>query len=228
MYYSNMLYKELNENFGTELIGQELTYRQISRRLNKIFKKDGIRVKIHKDSGYSANKKSKAQPYSFSGYYEPEKDELPITIFIHFSPNKDKFKFTKKNYPGFIFVFSQTVQHEMIHHSQFVFREEDAEKMVNVFHSDRLSKQRKNQINYLREWCEIEAYAHDIAMEINYYYQSDPPEKVFKNIDNLDKLITYRYYKQVFKGTGWSKVKKTLLRKVWRWIPVAHVPKFST
>jgi len=219
-----MLYKELEQNFGPEMIGQVLTYRQLSRRLNKIFRKDGIKVRIYKDDGYGVGKKSKAQPFSFSGYYEPDKEETPITIFIHLPAKKDKFKFTKINYPAFIFVFSQTIQHEMIHHSQYSFRNEDNEKMVKVYHSNRLSKKRKEQINYLREWCEIEAYAHDIAMEMNYYYGYNKPEQNLKNIDELSKLITYRYYKEVFRGTGWHKVKKSLLKKIWRWIPVAHVP----
>jgi hypothetical protein len=121
-------------------------------------------------------------------------------------------------------MLSQILQHEFIHESQFAFRPDQAERKVKVFHSDKLSKKRLTEIEYLREWCEIEAYAHDIAMEINYYYSHIRPSTVIKHIDSHRKLYSYRFYKRVFKGTDWTRLKKSLLRKIWRWIPSAQGP----
>lgn len=121
-------------------------------------------------------------------------------------------------------MLSQIVQHEFIHESQFSFRPDQAERKVKVFHSDKISKKRLSEIEYLREWCEIEAYAHDIAMEINYYYSHLRPSTVIKHIDTHNKLYSYMFYKRAFKGTDWTRLKKSLLRKIWRWIPSAQGP----
>ena len=121
-------------------------------------------------------------------------------------------------------MLSQILQHEKIHESQFYFRPDQAERKVRVYHSDKISKKRLAQIEYLREWCEIEAYAHDIAMEINQYYSYLNPSTVMKHIDKHTKLYSYMFYKKAFKGTDWSRLKKSLLRKIWRWIPSAQGP----
>jgi len=231
MYYAPILYEDLKNNFGPEYIGQELRYSQICRRLNKFLTKTGSKVKTYKDPTLEQSKNSKYQPFTFSGYYEGDKEEFPITIFIHMEPNRNYFKFTKNNYSNFIFVLSQTIQHELIHFSQDCFRDEDyeyseQEKTLKVKHSNRLGKQRIQQIKYLSDWSEIEAYAHDIAMEINFYYPDQNHYHILKNMEKYPKLVTYRYFTSVFKGTEWFDLKKTLISKILRWIDYAPVPYF--
>lgn len=216
MYYSNFLHKKLQQHFGLDLIGKKISYPQIRKKLNKILKEDGILIKVYEDN----------ESFSFSGFYDPDLEELPITIFIHVDKNQKYIEFDKENYSKFIFEFSQIVQHEMIHYSQFLSHPDEYEKLVLVKHSTKLSRKRKKKINYLREASEIEAYAHDIAMEINYYYPDLNIQDVFKNLDNLEKLNSYHFYRETFQNTKWRKVRKMLLQKTWRWIPVAKVPNY--
>ena len=225
MYLAGKIHKELKVHFpAEELIGREVPYGEISRRFNKILRPMGAKIRVKRDKTLKTKKNSIKQLYTFSGYYETLRKKNAIVLNVHLNPSKRTFKFTKTNYNGMIFMFSQIVQHEFIHESQFYFRPDQAERKVRVYHSEKISKKRLEQIEYLREWCEIEAYAHDIAMEINYCYGHMNPSTVMKHIDTHRKLYSYMFYKSAFKGTDWTRLKKSLMRKIWRWIPSAQVP----
>lgn len=223
MYLASKIHKELNIHFPPEeMIGREVPFEEITKRLNKILRPMGAIIRTRRDT--SLKNKTNRVHYVFSGYYDTEKTKNAIVMTIHRPLRRKKFKFTKRNYQEFIFLFSQITQHEFIHESQFAFRPEQAERKVRVYHSDKISKERLNQIEYLREWCEIEAYAHDIAMEIKQYYGEKNPSTILKNIDCFSKLPSYIIYKRAFKGTDWERLKRSLLIKIWRWIPSAQVP----
>jgi len=222
MYLASKLHKEINTHFSPdEIIGSELTYAQISRRMNKILRPLGAKGKVVRDDNLKSKSNSR-QYYSFSGYYDTEATGIPIVINVHFASNRKTFSFTRARYNGFMFMLSQIIQHEFIHKSQYEFRPEHSERLVKVYHSDKLSKKRLKQIEYLSSWCEIEAYAHDIAMEINQYYPTSYPSTIWKHIDGHRKLYSYKFYKDAFKGTDWDRLKKSLMRKIWRWLPSAQ------
>lgn len=225
MYLASKLHKEIEKYFSPEeIIGRELTYGQISRRMNKILRPLGAKGKVIRDVNLKNTTGSSRQYYSFSGYYDTEATGIPIVVNAHFASNKKTFVFTRARYNGFMFMFSQIVQHEFIHQSQYEFRPEQSDRLVKVHHSDKLSKKRLKQIEYLSAWCEIEAYAHDIAMEINQYYPTSNPSTILKHIDGHRKLYSYKFYKDAFKGTEWDRLKKSLMRKIWRWLPSAQGP----
>lgn len=225
MYLASKLHKELKHHFPSEkIVGQELSYGVISRKLNKILIPLGAKLVVKRDTKLRIEKGSKLQYYSFSGYFDTDKDENAIRIFVHFASNRRTFRFTKRNYAEFIFMFSQVTQHEFLHEIQYAFRPEHSERSIKVHHSDRLSKPQLKQIEYLSTWCEIEAHAHDIAMEIKQYYPNDNPNTIIRYIDKQRKLDSYKLYKDTFKGTDWNRLKKSLLRKVWRWLPSAQCP----
>jgi hypothetical protein len=225
MYLASKIHKELNIHFApNDIIGREIPYGEISKMLNNILHPMGAKIRVNRDKTLKMRKGNRIQPYSFSGYFDTGKKKNAIVLNIHLTPSRKTFKFTRTNYNGFIFMFSQVVQHEFIHKSQYAFRPDQANRLVKVYHSDKLSKERIKQIDYLREWCEIEAYAHDIAMEINQYYPDVKPETIIKHIDKHKKLYSYRFYLNTFRGTDWDRLKKSLLRKIWRWLPSAQGP----
>jgi hypothetical protein len=226
MYLASKIHKELKKHFSAcDLLGQEIPYGVISRRLNKILVPLGAKIIIKRDTELRMKPGSTHQIFSFSGYFNTgAKKKNAIKIFVHFPSNRKTFKFTKASYAGFIFMFSQVVQHEFIHESQYQFRPEQSDRLVKVHHSDKLSKKRLKQIEYLSTWCEIEAYAHDIAMEIKQYYPNSKPDTIIRYIDSHKKLYSYKLYKDAFKGTDWGRLKKSLLRKIWKWIPSAQIP----
>jgi hypothetical protein len=227
MYLSRRLHKKIEEYFPYhETLGKTFTYRQITKKMNNILHPLGAKAKIIKDKDFKTSRNS-IQYYSFSGCYYPDAVGVPIVITLHMSPGHNCFKFNKSNYHQFMFMFSQVVQHEFIHKSQYMFRPDHSEKKIKIHFSKKIPKNQLRRINYLSTWCEVEAYAHDIAMEINHFYPNASPSVVLKNINKHRKLYSFSLYKNAFKGTNWDKLRKSLILKIWRWLPCAHGPMFA-
>lgn len=224
MYLANRLHKELDIHFPSSLVGQEIPYKVLRTALAKILKPLDARIRVIQDEELRMKRGSKRQYCAVSGYFDTGKKKAATMIVLHVSPSKKTFKMTKSRYNNLRFIFSQIVQHEFIHKSQYMFRPEQSERLVKVYYSNKLSKERLKTIEYLSTWCEIEAYAHDIAMEINNYYSTLNPSSVIKHIDEYRNLHSYRIYRTTFEGTEWSRLKKSLLKKVWRWLPCAQPP----
>lgn len=222
MFLASKLHKQMVRQLSPQdFLGVEVSYADLSKKLNALLKPFGIKARVAKDDTMN---KEKSSPFVFSGYYDTQKKRMPIVITLHVPSKKEAVKFNKVRYNYLMFTLSQIVQHEYIHKSQFTYRPEESEKRVSVMWDKQLPKEKIEKINYLREWCEIEAYAHDIAMEIKANYPDVKPETVLKQIDKYPKLWSYVFYKKPFRGVKWDKVKKSLMKKIWRWLPVAHVP----
>jgi hypothetical protein len=227
VYLSARLHKAMFIALPPEkFIGKSVTYRDLSKMLNALLRPLGAKARVVRDEDITAIT-NKREIFDFSGYFDTQIESFPICVILHVAHDKNTLSFTREKYNKFLFWLSRVVQHEFIHKSQFTFRPEQAEKKLKVYFSKRISKQRVEQIEYLREFCEVEAYAHDLALEINTHYANVTAEKIIKNIDKYRKLQTFVKYKTAFKGTEWSRVRKSLLKKTLKWIPVAHpVPKY--
>lgn len=222
MYLASKLDKEMDENLPPDyFIGKRITYTKLSKQLNNILKPLGARVRVIKDKGL----KGKRNTFYVTGYFETENRKVPITIQVFVPPTKNGFTLSKTKYNYLRFAFSQITQHEFIHKSQFSTNPDYFEKQIRVYHSDRLSKKRIKMIEYLSERCEVEAYAHDIVLEIKNSYPKKKPETVIAHIDKYKNLPSYNLFKQTFAGTEWSKLKESLTKSMSRWISSAHLPK---
>jgi hypothetical protein len=224
VYIHSALHKEIQKVFPSGIIGEEFTYTELSKKLNSVSKKFYSKVRVIRDDTL-AKTKTNRQIFDISGYFDFSRKKLPITITLHLLNDRNTFYFTKASYNRLMFCFSQTIQHELIHKNQFLLNPNSFQKKIHIQYSEKVSKDRKKEIQYLSDYCEIEAYAHDIAMEINYGYSNINPNTIISKIDSQRKIPSYHKYKKAFKGTEWSRVKKSLLRKVWKWIPSAKPPK---
>jgi len=222
VYIASKLHKQMDLHLSPEkFIGKTLPYAQLSKVLNTILRPMGGSIRVVRQTTLD----NARDIFDFSGYFDILKKRNKIRITLHVPKNRDTITITTSAYNRLRFAFSQVVQHEFIHLSQFSFRPEQAERKIKVYHSQKLSKERVSEIEYLREWCEVEAYAHDIAMEIKYFYPNRKPDTIINRIDKFTKLYSYKKYKAAFKGTEWDRLRISLLRKCWKWISVAHLPK---
>jgi hypothetical protein len=67
---------------------------------------------------------------------------------------------------------------------------------------------------------EIDAYGHDIALEIKHYYPRTDPLKILRYPTRYNKLTSFFIYNRAFKGVNWRDIKKTLIRKAYNWTKV--------
>lgn len=222
MYLAGKLHKEMDELLPPEkFIGNEVTYTDLSKMINALLKPYNAKGRVARDRGLN---KKKRILFDISGIFHTDRNKFPVTITLHVPQNRDSLKLTRASYNLLRFDLSRVIQHEFIHLSQFTFRPEESSRIISVSLSRPISKTRKDDIVYLSERCEVEAYAHDIALEIQWFYADKNPYSVIRNIDKYRLIPSYKFYKKVFKGTKWERVKKALLRKVVKWIPSAKAP----
>jgi len=186
-----------------------LTYDTITRRLGKAFDfpKD-LKFKIERYGDL------KEQEYTVSGLYDMTCDKKYVILNV--SKHSNTLNLSGHTYDEFSFLVSQTIQHETIHQNQWQHRDyiEDVVKLDfrNVYGT--LSEERE----YLSDVDEIDAYAHDIAMEIRFYYPNKDPYTVLRAISRSRKIPSYNYYKRTFGRCDWSAIKKRLLNKTYKWM----------
>lgn len=208
MYLSQQIDDVLESN-RHKFIGN-LSYATIIRRL-------GISFDFPKDLKFRFEKFKDVDVDEFmvSGLYDMAYNKK--YIILNFSLYSDYINLTHYSFETFKFFVSQVIQHETIHQDQWQYRDgtEDPVKLDFRNTTGTLREERE----YLSDIDEIDAYAHDIAMEILFYYPKENPYNILKTINRRRKIPSYLYYKDTFKNTSWTKVKNRLLSKTYGWIP---------
>ena len=202
------------EDKKSKLLGRP-TYYQIAVTLTRVYKKADIpfqfRFETFDDYG--------PDDLSVSGLYDMEEDIK--YIILNFPKEQKHYSITNENWRDFKFAVSQVCQHETIHELQWQNREKDGEPCTIDFRN--LTGSISEEKEYLADIDEIDAYGHDIAMEIRFCYPKKDPYEILRTIDKRKKLWSYNYYKKIYKGDDWSRIKKRLLKKTFQWMPYVTV-----
>jgi hypothetical protein len=150
------------------------------------------------------------------GLYSPEK-KRPILIKLSINPKTTVIDIPDM-WPSLVFLLSQTIKHELIHHYQHSQRDDDFYRQYHYYSE---AYEKGDERNYLSSYDEVEAYAHDIAFEMLYYYGYDKSIELLKKPRRIKKSRTLSMYRKAFSNVNWSITKKVLLLKVYKWLPNA-------
>jgi hypothetical protein len=216
LYMVSRINRKLATSELLSYVGKPLSLRTLRRILNSDFRSLGVRTCIVQDPDMlkSPFKRSK---FAVSGWFDMDGRKMPITMNINV-PNKDDLCLTKKQMNRMLFYVAQTVQHEYLHKLQCRKKPDIDKNDVKVYYSDRLSKKRVDEMVYLADEWEVDAYARDIAHEIKQFYPQLGVREALRNIVSLRKVNSFKHYSKAFKGTNWDVLRRTLLKKVWKWL----------
>lgn len=213
MYLATLINNTLETKKG-KLAGRP-SYYYIVDVLNRAFRRKEpfkFRFELYEDYG--------RDDFSVSGLYDMDSDTKYVVL--NFPKRYKTFTLDEGNWKDFKFAVSQVCQHEAIHQCQWQNREDNgAEKEPLEFRSEDGTVEEIR--DYLADPDEIDAYAHDIAMEIKYFYPKKDPYKVLHRLNTHKKVWSYFYYKRTFKGTDWSEIKNRLYKKTYLWLPYTIV-----
>jgi hypothetical protein len=197
----------------TKLIGRH-RHEDLIKMLQSCLSPFGVKVKKQYDANLDW------QSIAVSGLFDSQIQRRNITLFLYFSWGSEWFRISEKNWKDLRFQLSQCVQHELIHRRQASYRQHldnDYALYYDVKASNSLDKQ---TMDYLAEFDEIEAYAHDIAMEIREFYPRTNPYQVLRTINRRKRIWSWTYYQRSFKNSeDWSEVRQRLLKKTYQWLP---------
>jgi hypothetical protein len=203
-----------------QLRGSIVTPSALKAVVHKFLKPYGAKAVLKRDAELIKWKKH----FTVSGEFLIGKRATPITIFLHIRPDVEEIDFTRLDFPKFRFFLAAILQHEIIHREHFARYPDYYSRRIHVDHSSLRSQKRRDEVEYLTDYSEVDAYAHDIAMELRYYYPNRSLSELLNNIDHLRKVHVFHMYKKAFRGLDWTVLRRTLLRKVHKWYNSANPP----
>lgn len=212
MYLGKQIWRRLNRN--SEWMQGKVSASALRENLQHIFEPYGTKVRV-----FHQKKFSKRGWFMIGGEFDPSTNRKPIAIDIHVREDKGYIYFTQKRKERFIFLLHQTIQHELVHKHQFSNRGVDNFYTHHFYFTSGSSKSSPAKMEYLAMVEEIDAYAHDLALEIKYSYPFCNPKQILKSIGNFPELDTWKMYSKTFKGARWVHVRNELLRKTYKWLP---------
>lgn len=214
MYLAGLI-NDVLESKKDKLIGRS-SYFYITSVLNRAFsRKEPFKFRYETFEDYSR------EDYSVSGMYDMDEDVK--YIILNFPKSCKTFTLRPEKWKEFKFAVSQVCQHEAIHQCQWSMVSDPSLRDRQKEKLDFRIEQDDEDMDYLADPDEIDAYAHDIAMEIKFFYPKKDPYKVLQNINKHKKLWSYNYYKKTFKGEDWEEIRHHLFKKTYKWIPYVNV-----
>jgi hypothetical protein len=190
---------EIVKNNRHKFVGS-LTHSKIRRVIDTIFKEYQIKTKIIRSKDIAKD------DFFIGGYYQ----DFSVVLEISVSSKTDHLILTEKSVDNFLFVVAQVICHELIHYLQDLARSDHSPSLRHMRDYNGAEQQ------YLSDPDEIQAYAHDIAMELQRHYPND----VFgalRKIGTKRKSVSAKYYNKTF-GKSDSKVRRRLLSHTYKWL----------
>lgn len=149
------------------------------------------------------------------GEYDPDERRCHIYIYCE---DFDNYFFDIKVWSRFKRRFIETIMHEMIHFSQFD-RRNDNWANYNLHHKNTGNYRIDTERNYLANFDEVQAYAHDILSEIKSRYPKCSIEKFLKKSDLMKRCpsSSLKYYLKTFNYDLNSRPMLKLFDQVIKW-----------
>ena len=182
------------------------THNEFKNLIKKIFKKYRVKVNI-----LTVFENDSIDLTGFGGAYDSEKDIIELDFFVTLNET-DTILISESFWSEFSFRLTQLIQHEQLHRQQSVARD-------HLFESRKykVEKDDSGEREYLSDSDEIDAYSHDIALEIMKFYKNHQKYDIFSKISRKKRLESLKIYKKAFKNTKWTKIYKKLMKKTYKW-----------
>ena len=164
-----------------------------------------------------------------NAYYDPDEDEegeIPIEVVLVFNPNDKLITMNRVQWREFAAELIDYLQHEMIHQYQYRAR---GYQPTRAYVSKAKDAEQKKQQEYLGNPDEIEAYAHNLASELERKTKGnlDQQLRLLRNFagtaltrDQAGRLLSpslYGYFKD-FNFDINHPVLKSLMKKTYQYV----------
>jgi len=166
---------------------------------------------------------------NINGYYDPDEDEegeIPIEIVLVFNPNDKLVKMNRSEWREFASLIIDYLQHEAIHRYQYRQR---GYQPTRAYVSKAKDAEQKKQQEYYGNSDEIEAYAHNLASELDRKTKGnlDQQLRLLRNFantaitrDQAGRFLSptlYGYFKEFDFNTN-HPVLKALMKKTYQYV----------
>ena len=171
---------------GIDIPKGEIKAVELKKRVSKLF--DRIKISIER------SKDLKDSDYTVAGFYIEELKRIELLLIL---PKKAKGLMTIDDPNQLRFYLAQTIQHEYIHHRQFLKRSEIPTDSFSMCPKARGEKK------YLAERDEIDAYSYDVAIEVyRYGWKESQTLQIYRRQFEMHHPVMKRLLKKTYKNLG--------------------------
>jgi len=206
---------------GPELIGKSLPTLEFTQKIRSLLRELEIPVNVR--TQYS--KKTEQNCVWVGGLYDSEKDQQDLTsiyLIIQYSSEHSKVKINKTNFNRLCRTIADTILHEVIHMRQY--RRRDYADIPGYYSTAQSGRKRAEQ-TYLGHNDEIDAYAFNIACQLNNKFPGDS-KKIIQYLnsnqeDKRRKSSSFKMYLNAFDHNHDHKIIRRLKKKIINYMPNA-------
>lgn len=161
----------------------------------------------------------------FTGLWLPE-SELPwkrsradVRIEWNLHPTSNRLAFTYKSWRQFRFGYWGYLMHELVHRHQNIQQEIRNVRDTRSFRPESAVDSIREEQEYLGSYDEIEAYAHDVAVEMVLLSPSTSFTKALSVMQqqSIECATSYNVFTQSFANVPEHPAMKVFMRKVHEW-----------
>ena len=166
-----------------------------------------------------------------SGFWYPEEDRIEdgnpadVRIFWHTHPDCHRISITSTIWHRRRYVFWERLMHELVHRHQMVFRQDDS--LPKTFRSSSDNPKIKEEQDYYSNYDELEAYAHDAALEMLTWWKDLPYRQAMAASVGMRTPIASTYESYTSQFEPGHLVRTHFKRKLQSWYKVMSLtPEF--
>jgi len=158
-----------------------------------------------------------------SGVFDPQKKRKNIEICLHYNPKSMRIVLTEPQWNRLRDNLSGCMQHELIHRNQWSrIRNKDCEGSLwdRYYKSYESDPEKIKTQEYLGEFMEIDAHAHDFMLEMKRNSKKTSPYVLLRNnrLIDTDKYPTFFEYLCAFNHDRTSPVMKKFFDRTRFWV----------
>ena len=218
----NMLHPVVDSVFPVELpsqyLNRSMNIKSFIDRLNVVCKPFSIFNEIQYDP---AEEGLKVSGLWLSTSELPENDsDADVRVLWHIHPNAKRRALGQLEWSRRRYFWWQVVMHELIHRHQDVYRTLREQHEPKTFLPQTTSRSLKESQVYLGNYDEIEAHAHNAALEFHSWWTGlSFRDAVMQSMSYTGRVVepTYNYYAVTFGDTPRHPAFKVFRKKVKSW-----------
>ena len=208
-----------------EIVGKSLTPAKFTKKIRETIRNSEIPVGIKRIS----HKNTEKEWVWIAGEYWSCKDRRNKTflnLFLQFNPETKSLRYSYRKFQRLVENISDTLLHEIIHARQYRRRNF---KKIPGYMSMAESNNQKNEQEYYGHPDEIDAYAFNIACELDRKFDGKSKEIIkYLNQDLNDRRLkenSYKKYLRFFNYDHNHTIIKKLKKKIIHYLPYAKLGK---
>lgn len=205
------------------LRGRKTNIQAFLNRLNSVTEPFGVKNIIVNDPQLPVNVNKMTAYWINEKELPHEQSMADIRLEWHVHPQSHRIQWTARSWAQRRFFFWTFLMHELCHRHQNIYRENADHHESRTFRSDATHEDIRSDQEYLGDYDEIEAYAHDVAFEMIIQFPELSYLEALAAVagqTDVDDPSSYAFFVKAFETSPHHPALRIFKKKIRQWYRV--------